>query len=250
MTSVVPRLTVSCPDGVCLDPALPLASSPQRESHRPSDLKLSPSEDRKTPDPFEDNDDSFYSLKIPSPTYQIMFTPRFLMTCSDSEDDYSDGLSEYSADVLIFTQSRRPPWTSAAEHIKPVVNRLIDEERRQHDLVRLAWRPALPATPTTSAQSLSASSHHDSGTDALETQSTSSCVACLSRHESPPINFDESGPRIRRTQSLPNNLRRSTHSTKNLPSCNNTWSNTSNIYQEKDKEDEIKRWASDIALTP
>jgi hypothetical protein len=171
------------------------------------------------------------------------------MTSSDSEDDYSDGLSEYSADVLIFTQSRRPPWTSAAEHIKPVVNRLIDEERRQHDLVRLAWRPVLPATPTTSAQSLPASSDLDSGTDALETQS-SSCVACLSRHESPEITFDESGPRIRRTQSLPNNLRRSTHSTKNLSSSNKIWSNTSNIYQEKDKEDDIKRWASDISFTP
>ncbi|OAV88679.1 hypothetical protein PTTG_28957 [Puccinia triticina 1-1 BBBD Race 1] len=247
MASVVPRLTLSSPDGAHLD-AIPLVPSPQRESHRPSDLKLSPLEDRETTEPFEDHDDSFYSLKIPSPTYQIMFTPRFLMTSCDSEDDYSDRLSENSADDLVFTQSRLPPWSSAAEHVKPLVDRFIDEERRQHDVARLAWRPALPATPTASTQSLSASSGLDSRTDALETQS-SSFVACLSRHESPTIDHHEIGPLLRRTQSLSTLLRGPSHSSKNHLGLSTIWISGS-IYQQQDKEDEIKRWASDISITP
>ena len=169
------------------------------------------------------------------------------MTSCDSEDDYSVGLSENSADDFVFTPSRLPSWSSTAEHVKPLVDRFIDEERRQHDVVRLAWRLALPATPTASTQSLSTSSGLDSRTDALETQS-SSFMACLSRHEGPSVDSHEIGPLLRRTQSLPTLLRGASHSSKNLLGLNTIWSSGS-VYQQQDKEDEIKRWASDISFT-
>jgi len=249
MASVVPRQTVPHPPSDAHGDALQLAPSPKRVCHRPSDLKPTPSTDCGVPELFEDNDNSFYSLEIPSPTCKIMFTPTFLIASCDSEDEYSDGLSSNSTDDLIFNQSLLPPWSSKAEHIKSVVNRLIEEESRQRDFVRLAWRPTLAATPTTSTQFFPASlGLHPSSVTALDTQSSlwAPCLNCL---ENPTIGSDETGSHLRRTQSLPDLSSGFSLPLKNFSELNTVWSSGS-IYLPKDKEDKIKSWASGITFTP
>ncbi|KAH9444473.1 hypothetical protein KEM48_006350 [Puccinia striiformis f. sp. tritici PST-130] len=216
----------------------------ESQSHRPSDLKLPfpPAERCESPEPFEDNHGQYfsYSLESPSPTYRIMFTPEFLISSFDSEENYPDGISESSAEDFISTQPRLIPlWSSAAEHIKPLVNRMVDAEKRKHEVVRLAWRP-------TSPQSSSASSDLDARTDALDTQ-PSSWVTCFSRPENRSIDSNDIAPLLRRAQSLPDIF--SGSSSQNLSLVKKDWSNNS-IYQEKDKQDEIKRWASNISFDP
>ncbi|KNZ55348.1 hypothetical protein VP01_2702g1 [Puccinia sorghi] len=236
--------------------ALQLTASPKSLCHRPSDLKSTPSTDCGVPELFEDNDSSFYSLEIPSPTCKIMFTPTFvsrltflLIASCDSEDEYSDGLSSNSTDDFIFNQSRLPPWSSQAEHIKPLVNRLIEEESRQRAFVRLAWRPTLAATPTTSTQFFPASLDlHPSSVTALETQS-SLWVPCLNCLENPTIDSDETGSHLRRTQSLPDLSSGSPLPLNNISDLNTVWRSGS-IFSPKDKEEKIKRWASGITFTP
>ncbi|WAR52092.1 hypothetical protein PtB15_1B531 [Puccinia triticina] len=107
-----------------------------RESHRPSDLNLSLSNDREITEPFKDNNDSSYPPKIPSPTNELRFTPRFLMTSGDSEDDYSDGFSDSSGDDLVLTQKLLTPLVERSEHVKSLVDRFLEEERRKHDAAR------------------------------------------------------------------------------------------------------------------
>lgn len=243
MASVVPRLALSPSGGTHLN-TLGLVPSPRRQSHPPTDLKAPPSPDLEASEPFEQDEDNFYSLKIPSPTYRIMFTPRFLIASCDSEDDYSDGISNNSAGDFTFEQGRLPPWSSTAEHVKPVVKCLIDEERRRHDSVRLAWRPILLATPTASTPTLGLDT---SSSDALETQS-SSWVPCASRLENPAIDSQEMSPLLRRTQSLPGLLSGSSQPREKISDLSTIWNSVS-VYSSKDKEDEIKRWAADIKFT-
>lgn len=240
----LPSLTFTCPIGTD-HASLQLCHTPARRSRLSSELQISSEGDFKSAsDQAGGEAGSVSPLKIPSPTYRISFTPEFLITSFPSDDDYSDGTSDFSAGTDPISSNHALPWSSEAEYVKPWVNQLVDAERKLHDSVRLKWRATLPATPNSSHES--ASTMSQTPTESIKSP-PSSWISCPSHPEHSIFDSSLKGLSLRRTKSMVDlhstPVSKSPQKLANIPF---TWSSPS-IYQGKEKAHAIWAWASAIS---